>query len=182
MRKIKEHISLAFLWLLVKFNNLKLYQSIDTLPIYYWHKIHESGNPAFLIIAENIHIERQMPGFFKMHILSHAWAKIYDEMIGRFGFSEEFLEVFRKEKEIAIMKGQMIISGDMTKKTFIEIAEIELGTIRANIDKFSGKVTFEEAKAFVESRMGFRINPFECSVAEYYGYLMTMKKMQKKTG
>lgn len=180
MKKLKENIRAAFDWLLIKVYNLKTYQSIDTLPIFYWQKIHEGGNLSYLLRADSIHIQRKKPNFVKNYILIRIWIEIYDEMIARFGFSDEFLDLYRKDKEITILKAEMVISNDKTKQAFIKIAEIELDGIRENIDKFSGKITFDEAKGFMESQMGFRINPYECTVAEYYGYMMTMKKLNKK--
>ena len=181
MRKIKQYMSEAVVWFLLKYYHPKCHRSIDTLPIYYWQKIHENGNLSYLMISKTIHIEVKEPRFIQKYLLSIVWRKMYDEMISRFGFSEEFLEVFRKEKEITIMKANMIIKNDMTKKTFIEIAEIELDGLMEQIDRFSGNITFDESIAMLSSHIGFRLNPYECTTAEYFGHMKAAKRNSKKS-
>lgn len=108
------------------------------------------------------------------------WKTIYEECIERFGFSEEFLELHRKEKEIATMQAEMILSNDPTRELLITVEMREYESMKKQMEIYSGKVSFEEAKATLETELSIpRINPYECTVAEYYGYLKLLRDKVK---
>ena len=111
----------------------------------------------------------------KQYALSIVWRKLMDEYIERFGFSENFLEIVRKQKEILNLKVKRIVESDRSVNAFIKISEQELSELQQQ-DKGGD---FWQSKAYIEKGMGIRINPLECSVAEFYSYFTVLK--QKRT-
>lgn len=106
------------------------------------------------------------------------WRDILSQFIDRFGFGESAIERMRKEKEIALITVDMIVSGDKSKKTLIDIVRDELETIQ----KESTGGEFWEIKSSIEQYMKFSINPMRTSVGEFYSYLKLIEKQIKKNG
>src|SRR3989337_1700891 len=125
------------------------YRSIDTLCIYNWNKIQESGNLAWLIRSENIHIEKKKVGKIRSMALGILWRKILDEFIERFGFSDSFLEIHNKEIEIGRMKVDRLVNNDKSLNAFIKIAEEQLASLmKFEEGFFTG--TIEQGKQLLE--------------------------------
>lgn len=113
----------------------------------------------------------------RAYALSIVWRKLLDEYIARFGFSENFLEIIRKEKEIAMHRVKRIVDSDRSVNAFIQICQQEL----TELQKAGQGGDFWQSKAFIEKGMGIKINPFECSVGEFYSYFKTIATMNKRT-
>lgn len=145
------------------------------LPIFYWNKIQETGNLSYLL-KDGSKADRPLPGRVRGFVLGLRWRKLMDEYVARFGFSENFLEICRKEKEILLYKAKRIANNDRTVNAFIKVAEKDLEELKK--DGTGGN--FWELKAYLEKN-GFRINPFETSVSEFYTSLKMLSKQFKKT-
>jgi hypothetical protein len=114
---------------------------------------------------------------FAQYALALIWRNIYDEYIKEFGFSEGFLDIIRKQKEIALLRVDKIVSGDKSIQTMIDVCNFELDGIK----KMNQGGTFYELKVYIEKGMGIRINPIECSVKEFYSYAKLLEKESKRT-
>ena len=98
-----------------------------------------------------------------------------DEYIARFGFSEEFIDIIRKHKEIASYVARRLHTGDNTLIAFQQIAELEL----ENMTKANKAGDFFELKATIETQMGFIIDPMRVSVGEFYSYITLIRKKKR---
>lgn len=145
------------------------------MPILYWDKVHETGNLSYLLISDTIHIEKKQPSLLRKYALRILWRELLEQYVQRFGFSESFLEAFRKEKEIVSMGFQRMASNDRSLNAFIKIAEQEL----AEIKNQGKRGTFDQTLASVEKFMGYSIDPARCSVSKFYSYIALMDRQAK---
>lgn len=130
-----------------------------------------------MIRSSNPTINKKLPGRLQGYALSILWRQILDEHIGKFGFAEGYLEITRKQKEIIRLKVERIVNEDKTLNAFIKIAEDELREIESSSTKSSN---FYEIKGILEKN-GFRIQPFETTVEEFYTHVQTLTKQLRKT-
>jgi len=120
---------------------------------------------------------KKKSSLLKRYALLVIWRSLNDEYIKQFGFTESFLDIVRKQKEIALLKVNKIVTGDRSLETLIDVCMVELETLK----KMSGGGTFLETKAYIEKGMGFAINPMKTSVAEFYNYIKVLEKQYKST-
>lgn len=145
-----------------------MFDSIDTMPIYNWWRIHEDGTYLPLLRSNEITPNRAIN-----KLLASRWEKVYDQYITRFGFAPELLAILEKKKKIAKLKVKRMITGDRSLNTFINIAKEELSAL---LNQESGKGDFYAVKALVEKQTGFRIDPHQVSVAEFMTYREELKR------
>lgn len=139
---------------------VEMYDNLDA-PIIVWEKVNRTGDLSQLLIKKvkvDEKIERQ---------LMDAWEKISNEFVDEFGFSDTFLAMKKKEIEIALLQCKLVETDDRSIETDIEIAEIELESIRKEI---SG-THFRDAKIAIEKTMKFQINMNTTSIRDFYQYL-----------
>jgi len=132
-------------------------------------KVHETGDYSYLLYKKKtINAKEKL-------FLKKIWFQLYDEYIKMFGFSENFKNIFKKQKEIALLKVRKIVTGDKIYQTFIEIAEIEFQKLlKAN----SSNYDFFEMKAIMQKYLGFVIDVHKTSVSEYYSYIKLINKIK----
>lgn len=150
----------------------RVYDSIDTLPIFRWWKIHETEDFSFLI-KDNTEKATEQDFVF----LSETWKKIYSEYIKRFGFGETFLRIKQREASIARLQCELVITGDRSILLAIKVEEAELKKMKT---EQSGKNDFHENKAAIEKAIGFRLDPKSVTVAEFYSYISVIKQHGNK--
>lgn len=102
---------------------------------------------------------------------------MYEQFIKEFGFSENFLDIVRKQKEILNLKINKIVTEDKSIQTFIDVCDFELEGLR----KMGEGGNFMELKTHIEKTIGIKINPMECTVTEFYGYVKYIEKESKRT-
>lgn len=174
LRTLTNRIKKYFKDRIIKYYSRNCYQSIDELCIFYWNRIQETGNLSYLIRSESVHIEKRKVGKLREAGLKKLWRKLLDEYILRFGFSDNFLEICRLQKEILNLKIQRGTKDDKTVNIFIKIAEEKLISLQ-QIDKGSN---FYELKGALD-RAGFDIRPMETSVAEFFTHVQTLVTQSK---
>lgn len=140
-------------------------------------KIHEEHNLAYLVRTDTLHIGKRKVNKLREIALASIWNQIMEEYIKRFGFTEEYLEIVRKQKEIAQHQMKRIITGDRTIETFIQICKNELKQMQNDMTGSN----FWELKGHIEKGMGFVINPMRVTVAEFYSYIKILEKQAKRT-
>ena len=116
------------------------------------------------------------PNKIKWYALRIQWRKLLDEYIERFGFSENFLEIVRKQKEILQFKVKRIVESDRSVNAFIKISEQELSELQKD-DKGGD---FWQLKGTLD-KAGFNIRPMETSVSEFYTHVKTLMNQNKRT-
>lgn len=140
------------------------YDSLDA-PVYIWSKVHETNDLSWLLIKRKKLNEKMRS------LLEKVWEKIYDEYLSEFGFSEAFVSIKEKELQIVKMKLELILSGDRTLLTFIEIEEQDLAEMKKGISKAS----FMTSKIAIESKFKFQLNMMTTSIREFYSYIKHLK-------
>lgn len=143
--------------------------TIEELPIYNWWKVHESGSYEYLLHQRRELKKKENKG------MREVWKSLYNQYIQRFGYTDQFLETMAKKREIALLKVDMITTGDKTIKVFIKIAEKELEEmVGEDMDFYTGK-------SMLEKTLGFYVDIHKVSVAEYYSHFQVAKKTTKNT-
>lgn len=149
--------------------------TIDTLPILNWNKIHDGGSLAFLYVDKNINLSKNKTGFIKSHFLHELWRSLQEQHVERFGFSDDFMSICRKQKEIFLLRQQRALNDDRSLNAFIRISEEELVAMQRE-----GKGgNFWELKGALD-RAGFNVVPSQTSVAEFYTHIQTLIKSSAK--
>lgn len=143
------------------------YKSIDDLPIYYWDKVHHTGN---IFLLNKSGSKSDLFGIRK-NLLKKHWRFLLDEYIEKFGFSPNYLAIMRKQKEILRLITDRAVNDNKSLNAFIKIAYTEL----ASLKKDSGSMTFWELKGALD-RAGYNINVKETSVSEFYSHIKTLSK------
>jgi hypothetical protein len=141
------------------------------MPIFWWNKIHETGNLGYLI--KGIEGNVPAPRGFKYIAFTLLFRKLQDEFIIRFGLSDEYVNILNKELQIFKLRAERLASGDKSTGIFISVAEFELEAMNKNM---KGGQEFNILKAYMERALSFTINPKVISVAEFYSYLSILKK------
>ena len=157
-----------------KFVLRNAYTTIDELPILNWDKICSGESLAFLYRSKSVYISRKKVGFVKFYFLNKLWRELQEEQIQKFGFSDDFLAICRKKKELIMLRQQKIVNDDKSVNTFIKIAEDEL----KEMQKDSGGGNFWQLKGALD-RARFNITPSETSVTEFYTHVQTLVKQAK---
>jgi len=113
----------------------------------------------------------------KNYNLNKIWRTIYDEYIEAFGFGETFLEILKKQVDIARLIIEKAVTGDKSIQTFIDVNNYELQEMQKPITEHTN---FFKTKAQVEMALGFTFDSKKTSVAEFYSYIEIIK--EKRNG
>lgn len=170
----------------VKSFSLNCYDNIDFLPVYFWFKYQQNNHGRNLLIEPRKETKKAWFYFLssgrhfrkvETQHLNELWAKIYDQYIELYGFSETFLEILNKEKEIALIRCELIESGDNIFYTHEEIAIQELEALQ---NKNIGTHNYNETIAAIDNILGTQIDEFKTSVARFYGYIKMIESRNTK--
>ena len=131
------------------------YKSIDTLPIYNYNKIIETGD-------------------FKKYGVNNFddWQIIEREFFEQIGYSEKYFEILRIKTDIVITKANYYKSNNNALKTLIEIKKAKL--MQTIGEQVGGD--FDLMIAQISKFMGFRIDIKKVSVKEFYSYIKLAEK------
>lgn len=97
--------------------------------------------------------------------LSEAWCKVNDDYIQRYGLSDLYIRLLKKMKEKALLELTFVETRDRFKLTEIGLAEAELQSMLSNRGEGIG---IREALIHLSKYMGFRLNPKEITVLEFF--------------
>ncbi len=144
------------------------------MPIFYWNKVQETGNLSYLIRSKSVYINKKKTSLAKELILKKVWKDLIDEYISKFGLSEEYIDIARKQKELIRLKVERAVNGDKTLTAFIKIIEQEL----IELQRPRKDTNFWELKGALD-RAGFDIRPMETSVTEFFTHVRTLVAQNK---
>lgn len=147
------------------------YSGIDDLPVWNWLRINESNDLSFLLLT------KREVNTKEHEYLNTIFESIYEQFITAFGVNETMKRAMELRRDIGVLKLEMAISGDLSRQTFIDIKEDELGKLLLETEKQSN-ITM---KAYVDKFMGFHIDEKKVSVKEYYSYIELLKKEAEAT-
>jgi len=141
------------------------YEDLDA-PIHVWNKVHSTGDYSWLLV------KRKKLNDSLREQLRKVWENIYEQYFNRFGKSEEFVSITKKEIEIRLLKCELLITKDRVLETWIEIAEQELKEMK----KVNSKGSFQQSKQAIESKFHSFIDPHKMSIEDFYSHLESLKK------
>lgn len=110
---------------------------------------------------------------------SKAWERIYDQYIQKYGLSKLYKKLLNLMREKALLECTFVMTRDRFKLTQIELKEAELRGAMANN---GNGMTIEEALVYLSKWIGYRLNPKEITVVEYFNILAQYGKANKKDG
>lgn len=147
------------------------YDSIDTLNMLQWERIHKKFDMIHLLVKAKKINKKQRTA------LKEVWEKIYSEYINTFGFCESFEDIIAQKLIISRLKNKQVITGDDSIENFIRAGELKL--LKMQQRNVSGGNDIYKTKGIIEKYYGIRIPLAECVVREFYSYLKEMKKNAK---
>lgn len=139
------------------------------MPIYNWFKINATGNLTWLR-------HKPLREFEHSEFLEELWFRVYDNFIDTFGITEEFEQLLKLKHRQIQQLSDYVIKDDKFKLTEADITEAEIEQIMLS----NPDIDDAETMVMIEQQLGFKINPHEVSVLEYYNYLKFIGKQLKK--
>jgi len=146
---------------------MKLYNSIEEMPVYNWFKCIDLKDYSYCAIDKiNVDLEK----------CKEAFSNLYNEFLDTFGINESLKQVIELQNEITILKIDKVLTENNSLQTFIELKQIELDEL-INVKSEKTKTY----KVEIEKFLGFRLNEKEVTVKEYYEYLEAIKDNGRAT-
>lgn len=105
------------------------------------------------------------------------WENIYDQYIKKYGLSKLYKKMLDIMREKALIECTFVMTRDRFKLTEIELKEAELNN--ALINNGNG-MTIDQALIYLSKWLGYRLNPREITVIEYFNILEQYGKANKK--
>jgi len=143
-----------------------VYPDLNTLPIANWWKINSTNNYAYLLRVNRDVTEQEYT------ILEGKYDNLMEDYIIRYGMNEQLNDVLEKQREIALMRIDLILKNDPSLQTLIEVAEIELN----ELVKSQEGMSYQTLKAIIDKVMGFQINENTTSVVQFQSYIELTKQ------
>lgn len=139
----------------------KCHESIYELPIILFNKCIKENSLRFLIIS----------GSYTEDELLEKWENIHKELIETFGVPYEYGVYLRLMKMRAKELKRVWINGEKYRESFAELyRQRALEFIKSEeVDFFSNMSELSRA-------VGFRLNPNEVTVGEYFGYVRSLER------
>ena len=149
---------------------MKFYKNIEHLPVYNFSKVSEANDLRYLLILSDYF---ELPEISEKEYkeLFEVWERINDEVIDFNGVNAEYKAILRMQKSIALLKVEMIITGDKSIENIIKLKEIELLNMYPK-----QKATIEENIIVLEIQLKMQIDSKVCTVKKYYSYIKYLTK------
>jgi len=149
---------------------LKTYSEIDALPLFNYSKVSENNDLRYLLVLSDYF---ELPEISEKEYkeLFEVWERINDEVIDFNGVNAEYKAILRMQKSIALLKVEMIITGDKSIENIIKLKEIELLNMYPK-----QKATIEENIIVLEIQLKMQIDSKVCTVKKYYSYIKYLTK------
>lgn len=152
------------------------FDSINTMPLFNWRKCQDEGMFQFCRINLDENDGRKVND--KKDQL--AWEKIFDSYITIIGLGKEFERIMELRMEIANLECDYAIEG-------IEYVRNEINMLKAELEELLGRPVSGDSDTcliHLSKWMGYRIDPKETTVKEFYKmlgeYQKEVERMNKK--
>ncbi len=136
------------------------YSSITDLPIYNFDVMCKTGDVSYLLKTGT----DEFPDTVDEIAL---WSDIYNEFIDCFGLSDSFKKYMKLRQKATKLYKEALVDGKRHKITFAKLADLQ--AIDAIKESDTGDLS--RTSATLSKYYGFRINPMEITVKEYYSYI-----------
>jgi hypothetical protein len=137
----------------------KAFLKLNELPQFNWFMFQDTGDLSY-VLKNKSDYKNSMESF-----AITVWQELSDEYINNFGFSEEYIKILDKKKEIAQLQLDYVANDDPTRLTFIEVAEEELKKMNE-----SESENMYDVVAFVSKKTGILIDIKRISVMEFKAF------------
>lgn len=127
--------------------------TIDTMPVAVFHEIAATGNYSLMGAG----------------CTESDWAALFNSFLVRFEYLEDYAKIPKLKLEAAKLYASAYRTGSRSKITMAEIKEREIEMLLASQPGTGTDIWAIAAQ--VSKAMGFRVNPLEVSVAEFYSYI-----------
>lgn len=142
----------------------KYYKSIKVVPMLNWIELYESNDISQISKTGKV-----------CSYAGKAYERLQDELIDTFGVNEDFLKIFNNKKRIELLYAHQMETGDRSNGWKIQMLELdnqELANKKTKMDLFESIIA-------IEKHMGFKINPKELTVFQFYKYSKTIANKLK---
>lgn len=144
------------------------YRELDSLPLYNWIKCTD-GELRYTRIGEK--------GTEQMD--AEAWMQLYDEYIKRYDLGKLYKKMLKVMREKALIELKYVETRDRFELTNIEIKEAELVKMMKNN---GDGMTIDQSLIHLSKWVGYRLNPKEITVVEYFNISEQYGKANQATG
>ncbi len=106
-----------------------------------------------------------------------AWENLYNQYLSRYGLGKMYKRLLSIMKEKADLEIKYVLTRERFKLTQIELKEAELKQI---IDTNNTGLTVDQALIHLSKWIGYRLDPREITVIEYFTILNEYGKANQK--
>jgi len=147
---------------------MKLYESIETCPIYNFRKFEQTGDHKFLAVDETLELTEDL----KTEIGINYQKMLFDLPEGSLN-----LEILIKEMDIQFALLDFEINNDYNAKNRANKLAKQIEIMRNRKTKH---ISLDEEVVNIELCLGIQINVNTCSVSKYMAYYRKAIKMSEK--
>tara|TARA_R110002124_G_scaffold283449_2_gene459501 strand:- start:23030 stop:23485 length:456 start_codon:yes stop_codon:yes gene_type:complete len=144
--------------------SVKIYKSIKQLPIGNFDILCKTKDYRYLLHNEFEELSEDED-------YEQIWSSIYDEFLERYGLGEDYKEWCKLMRKASQAIGDVYLNGKKWRITHANIYRQMADDLIKNVEVGDLNVTCATLSKF----NGFRINPMEISVVEFYSYLEVTK-------
>lgn len=132
--------------------------------MYVWDKIHKTNELKHLFKGR-VNVENN-------DNLVNLWSSIYNEYLDEFGINDNYLEILKIKREIALKQAEYLLKSDRIMLTYIALEREKLKDLVKPSEKPSD---YRKNIIDIEKIQGVKINPLEITALEYFTYLKNLK-------
>ena len=141
--------------------------SIEEMPVWNWTKIFETGDLKYLF--------KQEKEVKESHFLRDLWIDLQQQHMNEFGVDTAMIARIKTMRKLINLNIKFYETRDRSLLNIIRIEEAKLNANSAEVN-----LRFYKVLDFVSSHKGFRINPKEFTVIEWYHALKNMAAQHGK--
>jgi hypothetical protein len=141
------------------------YNDIDTMPIWNYNKILETGDLNYMLSEGKLDIKA-----------NDAWMNIRQQVVDRYGLDTSLRLHYENMKRITELKAEFLI----TKERFL-LNEITILERDMEQDMKQEGVRFSEIYMNISKFLGYRFDPKTHSIVEYKEAIILIEKQNKPT-
>lgn len=144
-----------------------LWTRIDEMPAWNWHMIIEESDLKYLFKSKSVNI--------RSDILNAVWENLQQQYMNEFGTDNSLINRIKTMRKLIGLNLKFCETGDRSLLNLIKVEEARLAA-SSNVQKMK----FYKVLDVVSSHKGFRINPKEFTVIEWYYALKNMASQHGK--
>ena len=141
----------------MKRSSKKYYDNIKQLPVAVFSEVSKTGDLQQLVISGGVSKKQ----------LVKAWQDITGQFIKEFGLNESYKKYLSLMTQVILLNHDIYVKGQKWKKIKAKVKSNQANSLIS----LQGAVRFSEQIAEISKKMGFRVDPYEVSVFEFYGYI-----------